>query len=75
MKTLTATGGDIASTVDMVFGDILAQFTEGTEEWEDAYNTFINSFADLVSVGILQTTQDMDSLMNTISNFYDKAGD
>lgn len=32
MKTLTATGGDIASTVDMVFGDILAQFTEGTEE-------------------------------------------
>lgn len=29
----------------------------------------------MVSVGILQTTQDMDSLKNTISNFYDKAGD
>lgn len=73
MKTLAATDGDIAYATEQVFREYLNQFEYGSKEWNKAYNAFINSFGDLVAVGVLNMGQNIDALKNTVDNFYDKA--
>lgn len=75
LQNLAQTGGDIKSTIQTVFGDILSQFDEGTEDYINAFNTLVNVFGNTVSVGLLDMGQNMDSFTNTISNFYDKVSD
>ncbi len=73
METLASTDGDIAYATEQVFGSYLSEFERGSEEWNKAYNSFINSFGDLVAVGILNMGQNIDALQNTVDNFYEKA--
>ena len=73
MKTLAVTDGDIAYATEQVFREYLNQFEYGSKEWNKAYNAFINSFGDLVAVGVLNMGQNIDALKNTVDNFYDKA--
>lgn len=73
LQTLADSNGDIATTIETVFGDYLAQFQKGTEEYIDAYNAFINAYADLTAVGMLNMGQNLEALKNQINNFYEKA--
>lgn len=73
LRTLADSNGDIATTIETVFGDYLAQFQKGTEEYIDAYNAFINAYADLTAVGMLNMGQNLEALKNQINNFYEKA--
>ena len=75
LQVLTNTNGDIGRAIETVFGDYLAQFTKGSEEYIDAYNAFINAYADLTAVGMLNMGQNLEALNNQISNFYEKAAD
>lgn len=71
--SLTNNGGDIAQSIKEIFNSYLKNFKEGSEEWITAWNALVNNFGDLVQVGILNMGQNIDSLKNTINNFYDKA--
>jgi regulator of replication initiation timing len=73
LQTLADSNGDIATAIETVFGDYLAQFQKGTEDYIDAYNAFINAYADLTAVGMLNMGQNLEALKNQVNNFYEKA--
>lgn len=73
LQTLADSNGDIATAIETVFGDYLSQFRKGTEDYIDAYNAFINAYADLTAVGMLNMGQNLEALKNQVNNFYEKA--
>lgn len=73
LEALADSNGDIATAIETVFGDYLSQFQKGTKEYMDAYNAFINAYADLTAVGMLNMGQNLEALKNQVNNFYEKA--
>ena len=73
LEALADSNGDIATAIETVFGDYLSQFKKGTDEYIDAYNAFINAYADLTAVGMLNMGQNLEALKNQVNNFYEKA--
>ena len=73
LNALADSNGDIATAIETVFGDYLSQFQKGTEDYIDAYNAFINAYADLTAVGMLNMGQNLEALKNQVNNFYEKA--
>ena len=73
LEALADSNGDIATAIETVFGDYLSQFQKGTEDYIDAYNAFINTYADLTAVGMLNMGQNLEALKNQVNNFYEKA--
>ena len=73
LNALAGSNGDIATAIETVFGDYLSQFQKGTEDYIDAYNAFINAYADLTAVGMLNMGQNLEALKNQVNNFYEKA--
>lgn len=72
MNIFTETGGDAATAIKTVFGDLLAPL-EG-EQYEKAFNSLISIF-DSVAVGINDMGQNLDSFSNKIESFYKKASE
>ena len=73
LKELAATDGDIQASIMDIYGSYLNQFERGTQEWLDAYNAFLNAYSDMISVGILNMGQNIESLKNSINDVYEKA--
>lgn len=73
LKELAATDGDIQASIMDIYGTYLNQFERGTQEWLDAYNAFLNAYSDMISVGILNMGQNIESLKNSINDVYEKA--
>lgn len=73
LNALADSNGDIATAIETVFGDYLSQFKKGTKDYIDAYNAFINAYADLTAVGMLNMGQNLEALKNQVNNFYEKA--
>ena len=73
LQALADSNGDIATAIETVFGDYLSQFKKGTKDYIDAYNAFINAYADLTAVGMLNMGQNLEALKNQVNNFYEKA--
>ena len=71
LPTLADTGGDIQSTIDLVFGNLLSS----TEDYESAYNSIIKTFSDLIGKGILDMGQSVAKLKGTVNSFYEKASE
>ena len=71
LPTLADTGGDIQSTIDLVFGNLLSS----TKDYESAYNSVIKTFSDLIGKGILDMGQSVAKLKGTVNSFYEKASE
>lgn len=73
LQSMADFNGDVVKATQAAFGDLL----EGLkgEELETAWNAMIKNFGDLVAVGILNMGQNIDSLENTIDDFYKKASE
>lgn len=71
LPTLADTGGDIQTTIDLVFGNLLSS----TEDYESAYNSIIKTFSDLIGKGILDIGQSVAKLKGTVNSFYEKASE
>ena len=71
LPTLADTGGDIQTTIDLVFGNLLSS----TEDYESAYNSIIKTFSDLIGKGILDMGQSVAKLKGTVNSFYEKASE
>lgn len=69
LPTLAETNGNIQTSIDLVFGGYL----EGLTNYEEAYNIIVNSIAEVMSKGMLNTGQDIAKFKNTISSFYENA--
>ena len=65
---MAATSGDILSSVESVFGE----FLDGTDE---VLNAFVSNLGDAFGIGMLDMGQKVESLTNTIDNFFSKAED
>ena len=71
LDTLAQTGGDVAETIDMVFGSYLSN----VKDYEATYSALVKSFSDLIGIGMLNMGQNITKLKNTVSSFYEKASE
>jgi hypothetical protein len=69
LPTLAASGNDIGSTIDLVFGKYLTD----AETYEQTYNAIVNSFSQIIGQGMLNMGQSITKLKNTVNSFYEKA--
>ncbi len=67
-------GENIQTILEDVFSAELGSFTKDSEEYNKAYNAFLNSYGNLVEKPILDIGQQTEKVMNTIGNIYSKAG-
>lgn len=63
LQRMTDTNGDFSKVLNEVFGG----FLDGTEE---TLNAFVTALGDAFTTGILNMGQNIESLSNTIDNFY-----
>ena len=69
LATLQKTGGDLASTIDAVFGS----YIDGLDNYADKYNAILDIFAEGMTVGISNMGQNIEKLGNSINSVYEKA--
>jgi hypothetical protein len=69
LPTLAASGNDIGSTIDLVFGKYLSS----AKDYEQTYNAIVNSFSQIIGQGMLNMGQSITKLKNTVNSFYEKA--
>ena len=69
LPTLATSGGDIGSTIDLVFGKYLTD----AKTYEQTYNAIVNSFSQIIGQGMLNMGQSITKLKNTVNSFYEKA--
>lgn len=73
LATLQQAGGDVAATIDGVFGTYLSQIEGDAKKYAEAYNTIVNIFAETMSVGMSNMGQNLEKLGNSINGIYEKA--
>lgn len=73
LPELAKTNGDITAVINSVFTNQLKAFTANEEEFLSAYNAVVNSFSTLLSKGILNVGQNIESLKNSVNNIYETA--
>ena len=66
ISTIAELNGDVAEATRRIFGDFLG-------DQEENMNYFLNAYADIVEVGILDMGQNIDKIRNSINGFYEKA--
>jgi hypothetical protein len=69
LPTLAASGNDIGTTIDLVFGKYLSS----VKDYEQTYNAIVNSFSQIIGQGMLNMGQSITKLKNTVNSFYEKA--
>lgn len=63
------TGGNVKATIEQLFGSYLL----GADD--EAYNSLVNVFSNLVGKGMLNMGQNITKLKNTVNSFYEKAAE
>lgn len=69
LATLQQTGGNVAATIDAVFGD----YIDGLEGYADKYNQILDIFAETMAVGMSNMGQNIEKVGNSINSVYEKA--
>ena len=69
LATLQQTGGNVAATIDAIFGD----YIEGVEGYADKYNQILDIFAETMTVGMSNMGQNIEKVGNSINSVYEKA--
>ena len=69
LATLQQTGGNVAATIDAVFGD----YIDGLEGYADKYNQILDIFAETMTVGMSNMGQNIEKVGNSINSVYEKA--
>ena len=73
LSTLEQSGGDVADTIEGVFGTYLEQIQRDGENYAKAYNIMVDIFAETMSVGMLNMGQNIEKLGNSVNSIYEKA--
>lgn len=73
LSTLEQAGGDVANTIESVFGTYLEQIQQDGENYAEAYNAMVDIFAETMSVGMLNMGQNIEKLNNSVNSIYEKA--
>jgi DNA repair exonuclease SbcCD ATPase subunit len=69
LPVFAATNGNIEQTIDAVFG----QYIGDIKQYEDLYNNIVTSFSNLIGEGVLNISQSVTKLKNSISSVYETA--
>lgn len=69
LATLQQTDGNVASTIDAMFGE----YINGLDKYAEKYNAILDIFADVMTVGMSNMGQNIEKLGNSINSVYEKA--
>ena len=71
LDTLAQTGGDVAETINTVFGQYLNTMEDSTK----VYSALVNTISNLIGHGMLNIGQNVTKLKNIVNSFYEKASE
>ena len=69
LPVFAETNGNIEKTIDVVFG----KYLDDVENYEELYDNIVTSFSNLIGKGVLNISQSVTKLKNSISSVYETA--
>ena len=66
-------GGDVRSSIESLFGDILGKYEVGSKDYDAVYNSILKAYQDAAGTGLLNMGQNLKSLQSRINSLYEKA--